>query len=110
MKIDKKIYLHWSASKQPEGRFSAWDMDMSGDSFSPPLAVQTVVFEVEDFDPRTTTIELLRAQKKTVIEIATANARVLDQRIEELLALEAPVPVPDSVTDAEFPPDGERLF
>lgn len=107
MLCKEKIFIYWVAREYVEagGEFSYhnthWAENVNGYTL-----VGTVDIEVEvlDIDARGKLVEKLAADKAEIIEIATKQAQRLSTKIEELLALDAPmVPFQPITTDEWMP-------
>jgi hypothetical protein len=89
-----KVYLYWvSDAYMPDGgSYHATLHDgMDGhDGRWRLLTSSEADFDVPAFDPRAELIESMKKEKAEVIREATKKAERLDERIQQLLALDAP--------------------
>ncbi len=94
--MKKTIYLYWHIDKfEPEGyacvavEYSNFEKCFPGEYRL--LASTEVEFDVPALDPREYLLESLKQQKDKIIQDATRQAKQLEEEIQQLLALDAPV-------------------
>ncbi len=93
MKIE--VFLYWVVDDFSEdgGRYCMLNSgNMSGhENRWSLLGSKEVDFDIPAFDARAKAVESLVAQKDSVIKEATAKAQAIEEKIQQLLALDAPV-------------------
>lgn len=91
MKKQMTVYVYWEPSQYEEGGghfqfFTREGMGRYGD-YVPAGSVEVDIDLPEGFDPRALLVESLTNKKAAIIRLATKEAEVLEEKIQQLLAL-----------------------
>lgn len=90
MKIKKTLYIGWQTASYHKdgGAYSVRDFNPTWDKgFKLLVTLPDHEIEVPEVDARGELIESLRRERQEIIIEASAKAKVIEDRIEELLAL-----------------------
>ena len=93
MKITKMLYIGWqsSAHTQVGGYYRITEYDVTTiDNDYKLLKTEEIDFDVPEIDGRGELVESLKRKKDAIITKATQEAVAIEEKIQQLLALDSP--------------------
>lgn len=93
--MKQTIYVYWKPDKYSAEGGNYGCHNMAGFETAFPgeyilIGQQEVEFNIDPFDARSLLIDSLKTEKDKIISEATKNAQHLEEKIQQLLALDAP--------------------